>query len=72
MTDAMGFSPINGSPYKTHAVNFLSIQLILRKKIIFRKSEKKSEKTGRVAQLVERSLSMRKVLGSIPNSSINF
>ena len=29
-------------------------------------------RSGRVAQLVERSLSMRKVLGSIPNSSILF
>lgn len=29
-----------------------------------------NQKLGRVAQLVERSLSMRKVLGSIPNSSI--
>ena len=29
-------------------------------------------RSGRVAQLVERSLSMRKVLGSIPSSSILF
>ena len=36
------------------------------------KNQKKKKKEGDIAQMVERSLSMREVSGSIPDISINF